>query len=135
MKSHRQLIAALACATALYAAEPTTPREPSKPASNASTEGSGSKSEQLAAAQKELAAMRLRHDEKHPAYLKQRAKVARLQKDVRDEQKVDRRADPSDQLAAAKRDLDRLLERYTDEHPTVKAQRKRIADLEQQAKK
>lgn len=78
--------------------------------------------------------MRLRHDDKHPALLKQRAKVARLQQEVRAEQKVDQKATPSDQLAAAKRDLERLLERYTDEHPTVKAQRKRIAELEQQTK-
>lgn len=116
---------------------PTPSESPEPPASEpatAPTEDAGkptaSKAEQLAAAQKQLGILRLRHTEKHPSVLKQRAKVARLQKEVRDEEKQAPAGDRSSQLQAAKEELTVLREKFTDQHPAVIAQQRRIAELE-----
>ena len=116
----------------LPAAETATPLTPAPDKSTASTDTSAtvSKSEQLDAAQRELATMRLRYRETHPALIKQRTKVAQLQKATRAEEAERAGASRTEQLADAKRELARMLERYTEKHPVVIAQRRRIAQLE-----
>ena len=122
------------------ASRPNSPpplESPEPPAAEATSEPTAeadkpaaSKAEQLAAAQKQLGILRLRYTEKHPSVLKQRAKVARLQKDVRDEEKQAPAGDRTSQLQAAKEELTVLREKFTDQHPAVIAQQRRIAELE-----
>lgn len=130
----RALIVSAAVCTSARAAEKATPPAPPAEATPSQSaepeEPKGTKAEQLAAAQKQLGVLRLRHDEQHPAVLKQRAKVIRLQKDVQSDEKANAPKDRAGQLEAAKRDLAKMRERYTDEHPAVKAQLRRISELE-----
>lgn len=74
--------------------------------------------------------MRLRHDDKHPVVVKQRAKIAQLHKAVRAEEADKPAGDPAGQLAAAKQDLAKLREKFTDQHPAVIAQQRKVAELE-----
>lgn len=117
----------------LYSAEQPAPESaaPQPQPAKAPEEPTGTKAEQLAAAQKQLAVMRLRHDEKHPVIIKQRAKIARLHKEVRAEEAEKAPLDPAGQLAAARQELATLREKFTDEHPAVIAQQRRVGELEQ----
>jgi uncharacterized protein involved in exopolysaccharide biosynthesis len=127
----KALLLALVCAGPIFAANPPAqPRPAAKPPLAEAESTSGSKEEQLAAAQKRLAILKLHHEENHPSVVKQRAKVAKLQKEARAESPVPAAGDRAAQLEAAKRDLAKLSERFTDQHPTVIAQKKRIAELE-----
>lgn len=119
---------------ALHAAEQprVTPPEPApRPPAAEEEKPAGSKAEQYAAAQKKLGILKLRLDEKHPAVLKQRAQLARLQKEMRDEEKEKGPRSPAEELALAKQELEELLKKYTEEHPRVKSLRQKIAQLEQ----
>lgn len=126
--------ALLALAAPLFAAETTTAPQPAGPTSTPPADAAataGSRADQLAAAQKQLAVLKLRHDDKHPAIVRQRAKIARLQQEIRAEEKERGPASPAEELAAAKAELKELLTKFTEEHPRVKALRARIAQLEQ----
>lgn len=86
---------------------------------------------QLSAARKELMLLRNRHGDKHPAVLKQVRRVAELQKKVKATAESElSSADKPTQLEAAKRELARLREHFTDEHPVVKSQLRKVAELE-----
>lgn len=129
--------ALLALAAPLFAAETASAPKPAGPTSTPPADApavSGSRTEQLLAAQKQLAALKLRHDEKHPAITRQRAKIARLQQEIRAEEKERGPLSPAQQLDAAKAELEELRKKYTDLHPQVQALQRRIAALEQQAK-
>lgn len=136
MKSKASLLGLLLAAS-LSAADNPAP-SPNAPAPSPAVEAAeeqkpeGTKSEQLAAAQKQLSILKLRYTEKHPAVLKQRAKVARLQQDVRTEEKQKGPVSKSAQISAAKEELVELQKKFTDEHPRVKALKRQIAELEQQ---
>ena len=114
----------------------TTPAGPTTvpPADAPVVTEEGSKADQLAAAQKQLSILKLRHDDKHPAVLRQRAKVARLQQETRAETKKEGPRSPEQELAAAKAELEQLQKRYTDLHPQVQALKRRIAELEKRSK-
>lgn len=92
----------------------------------------GTKAEQLTAAQKQLSILKLRHDAKHPAVVRQRAKVVRLQQELRADQ-AGNPASPRDELAVARSELADLRTKFTDEHPRVKTLQRRIAELEKSA--
>lgn len=133
------VLAAALIAAPLFAAETasapkTVPAGPTSTPPADAPAVAGSKTEQLLAAQRQLAAMKLRHDEKHPAITRQRAKIARLQQEIRAEEKERGPLSPAQQLDAAKAELEELRKKYTDAHPQVQALQRRIAELEQQAK-
>lgn len=133
MKTPVLLFGLLLGAASVFAAEqssaPKSP-PPAPPPAAEEEKPAGSKTEQLAAAQKQLGILKLRYDEKHPAILKQRAKVARLQKEVRDEEKQKGPRTPAEELATAKEELAELRQKFTDQHPMVIALQRRVSELE-----
>lgn len=131
MKSKLFLAGLVLASCAWAAAQPAAPKAASSPAAAETDEKpAGTKAEQLAAAQKQLAILKLRHDEKHPVVLKQRAKVVRLQQEVSAERPRAGKTSKADELAAAKQELEELRKKYTDQHPSVKALTRRIGELE-----
>lgn len=128
------LLAAGLLAAAALSAQPAMADEPITAAKPAAP---STKVEQYTAAQKQLDVLKLQHAEAHPLVVQQQALVAKLQVAARaeDEKKAKQATKAGDdnvlQLAKAKEELAKLLEKYTEAHPVVIAKRKEIAALEQ----
>jgi hypothetical protein len=112
---------------ALLAQEPSP-----KPVANAAAVPATSRAndEELTAARRKLVALRLRLGENHPEVQKQLRLIAALQKSSPPAAANAVPTDKASQLEAAKQELAKLRERYTDEHPLVKNQLRKIAELE-----
>jgi hypothetical protein len=124
------LAASAAIAAPAPAPEPTS-KAPAKTAeASAAIPASAHGNADLAAARKELALLTARHGEKHHLVIKQRRKVAEMQKNIPASAPVEPGASATSELEAAKQDLAALRERYTDQHPLVKNKLARIAELE-----
>lgn len=112
------------------------PAAPKEPAPSGKTAPYATKAEHYAAAQKRLEVLKLQHGETHPLVVQQQALVAKLQLAARAEEKKSEQGAKTDdhatRLAKAKNELETLLQKYTEAHPQVAAQRRLIADLEKQ---
>lgn len=111
-------------------AQPAQPAPVPAAEKPAKPEAAGDAASQLAAARKELSILRTRHDEKHHLVQRQLRKVAELKKTAAAEVTEKGEPNKSTQLEAAKQQLATLKQRYTDQHPLVQNQIKRVAELE-----
>jgi hypothetical protein len=120
----------LSCAFA-FAQAPEAPAQSAEKTEEQAPEAKKTVSPELVAARKQLAILRARHGENHPAVEKQMIRIAELQK--KPSAKAKAAVAPTDKagkLEAAKEELAALRARYTDEHPLVKNQLRKIAALE-----
>lgn len=121
------LLLSLCCSAAAQAPQATAV---SKEKSLTIRPDAGDATGRLAAARRELALLITRHGEKHHLVQQQRRKVAELQKRATTEAVEKPAPSKATQLEAAKRELATMRERYTDQHPLVQNQLRRIAELE-----
>lgn len=94
---------------------------------------------ELAAAKKELAEMRMRYRDKHPAIVMQLQEIKRLEKAVATATtqvtspaatEQSRQINSAAELAAARQDLAEMRKRFRDKHPAVVTQLQKIKQLE-----
>ena len=128
------LFAGLLLSFTFAVAQTTEPSAPATQSTSAAKNGASVQkpavSPELVAARKQLAVLRARHGENPPAVETQLRKVVELQKKAVKRPAAAAADDKATQLEAAKQELQTLRQRFTDEHPIVKNQLKKIAALE-----